>query len=129
MDKEKYVKWWKTVQIILFFLPIIASLVAVPYQISYDSEYTEEVNPRVLDGGDGDFNVEGAVEDKLDTEGNFFDKKWKLRHKELYLVEAILSGFLIGLVLQILNVFWWLSYDLIKEHEEREEFERTYGRL
>ncbi len=97
---------WKITQITLFILPIIVALIMTPYQIAYDEGYVNEVTPRVLDNGT---NFEGAVEDWKDTEGAFYDKQFKLEHKELYYLANFGFGLLFGCLLQIFNLFWSLE--------------------
>lgn len=110
MKKTNFKKAWIITQVLLFFIPVFVCLIIAPYNISYDKGYVETVNPRVLDGGGGDFNIEGAVEDWKDTEGAFYYKEWKLQHQELYYIYGILSGIGLGLILQICNFMWILIY-------------------
>ncbi len=111
MIKKIYITVWIIAQMLLLFIPMIIGVVMTPYEISYDKGYVETVNPRVLDGGSGDFNIEGAVEDWKDAEGTFYDKEWKLQHQELYYIYNITTGLVIGLAFQILNMLWWLTYE------------------
>ncbi len=110
MKKTNFKKAWITTQMLLFFIPIFVSIIMAPYTISYDKGYVETVNPRVLDGGSGDFNIEGAMEDLKDTEGAYYYKEWKLQHQELYYIYGALNGLTIGALLQIFNFMWLLIY-------------------
>lgn len=116
MKEETFIKLWKIVQISLFGLPIILFIVYIPYEISYDEGYINEVIPRVLDNGEG---FEGAVEDWKDSEGTFYNKKWKLEHKELYFFNNLFNGILVGIFLQVFNFVWGIIRETI-------EFDDTY---
>lgn len=109
---------WISVQSFLFLLPIIIGLVFVPYNISYDQKYVDNVNIRAFEYEEGkitDFS-EAQVK-KQDADGKYIRKEWKLENKELYYFDAILLGSILGFFLQIGNVFWGLSFSMREEDD------------
>lgn len=112
MEDKTFKTLWVIVQVTLFFAPFFVAIIMTPYQIEKDKMYIEIVEPRVLDGGSGDFNIEGAVEDKMDAEGKFIDKQFKQQNKELYYLENLGMALVAGLMFQIFNMLWVLVYQM-----------------
>ena len=114
MNKKQYKSLWITTQLLLLILPMMLSLIFVKYNISYDKHYVNTVYDRAKD-------VDYATEDKLtdftnavvakaDIDGEFETLVWKLQHQELYYYEAIGCGLFLGILFQLINIFWCSIY-------------------
>lgn len=115
MNKKQFKFLWITIQTMLFIIPIIICLVLTPYTISKDEHYMKTINQRMYNKeykqGDTltDFTEAKIVE--LDAQKEYENRVWKLENKEIYYLESLLAGFFIGLMLQLFNLFWAMSYD------------------
>ncbi len=119
MNKRQYKFLWKSIQISLFFLPIIISLVLTSYSISWDKHYVNTVIQRALSEGYApdkmtDFSDKAVAE--YDAQGRYEKKVWKLNHQEIYYLEHLLFGIVVGLTFQIGNMIWHMYY--IDESED-----------
>ena len=112
MSKKLFIGLWATVQVILFILPILATLWYVPYEIDYDTRYVKEVNTRAFNTMDNEklTDFKDATVAGYDASGTYLDRAWKLDHRELYTIWAIIAGMSAGGLLQILNIFWWIKF-------------------
>lgn len=106
-----YVVCWVVVQAFLFVFPILVGLLSVPYEISYDQKYVNEVNIRAFQNNLKTTDFKEAMVAENDAEGNYIRKEWKLEHKELYWYQDIMMGIVLGLMFQIFNLFWSLGYN------------------
>ncbi len=113
MDKKQFKFLWLTVQLFLFVVPIVIGFLMVPYDISYDEEYVNNVNKRAFSeiNSNSITDMRDAVIAKYDAEGTYLKKEWKLKHKEIYYFEGIGYGILIGLAFQLGNIVWYLLFE------------------
>jgi len=110
MNKKQFMYLWVVVQISLFILPILICGIIVPkYEMSWDKHYIKTVRTRAMEGYANNklTDFSDAEIAKYDAEGKYEDKVWKLQHKEIYYFEGIGVGFLIGLLCQLFNIFWY----------------------
>jgi hypothetical protein len=126
MNKTQYKFLWISTQVVLFILPMIIALFVVPYQISWDEHYTQTVNVRAFteESPNKVTDLKEAVVSKIDAQGEYENKVWKLQHKELYYFNAIGGGFAIGLILQILNLVWAMFYGDLVRNDDDHDFNR-----
>jgi len=115
MNEKQFKLLWKTVQLSLFFIPmIIMVFVYTPYEISWDKHYIDNVNDRVLsyEGGEKMTDFTEAEIVKYDTQGQYEKKVWRQQNKEIYYLSNLGSGAIIGFFLQMFNIFWAMFWRL-----------------
>ena len=115
MKKKTIIKLWTTIQIILFILPIICFLIYTPYNISYDRYYVNEVRTRALNNnyssGNSITDLTSAKIAESDIKGEFSKKVWRLQNQEVYYIDNVFNGFILGLIFQLGNVFWTMFFE------------------
>jgi hypothetical protein len=113
MKRNKYIAIWVLVQTTLFLIPLLLAIVSAGYQISRDQHMVNTVNQRAFAEGKGD--ISSAVVTYMDAQEVYENKVWELNNKEIYYFRSLLVGLLIGIFLQIVNMFWAEAYNALDE--------------
>ena len=111
MNTKQYKFLWATIQIFLFFVPILISIVITPLEISYDKEYNANVPQRIFAENNKMTDFKEAVVAEYDSQGTYVTKKWLLKNPEVYYYKNIMGGIIVGMILQIGNILWLMEYD------------------
>ncbi len=107
-NSTRIIYMWVLAQSVLLILPIVCFLLYTPYTISKDQHYVNTINYRAT--GTEQEGIANAVVLYMDAKKQYEHRVWKLQNKELYYIEGIMIGLVIGLLLQIFNIFWAEGY-------------------
>ncbi|MCK4544725.1 hypothetical protein KAU43_04240 [candidate division WOR-3 bacterium] len=132
MDIKTFNRVWAIIMITSLIAAVLISLFYVPYNISHDQHMVDTINERAFDYG----HPEGVITDfteaeimSLDAQEEYEEKVWMLDNQELYWLEGLTVGILIGSLTVLL--LWALKspildyyYDDDCEDEDDEEVQR-----
>jgi len=107
MKRKTYITWWIIIQSVLFIIPIMVALISIPYEIEKDKIYLELQGKYINNEKTTDFTESSYAKD-IDKIADVTNHQ---QHKELYYFDGLGLALFFCLVLQLMNIFWFVQYD------------------
>ena len=108
----------------------VSTAVITPYAISSDQWYVSHVNPRAFNYLSTDSHATDFADAQVlanDAMNDYEGKAWKLQHQELYYIQSIIGGGIIGFILGF--IAGGISYSIISSKEDEERDREYYSNL
>jgi len=137
---KKYKAYWENkaknlltksvmIGITIILITVLISMCFVSYRIDKDKEFVKTVSERAYDFTKSDSltDFSEVVVKQADSQGVYTNKIAKIEHKEIYYLESLLIGLLLGSLIGLLagGIYYSISGDIIETHLDNNPYENN----